>query len=68
MAEELPPQSPDSSDSFITATFGGGESHTVAAGTEAVPNYENIGQKIKQIVLPKIEQTEPSIELIFPKP
>ena len=62
MAEELPPGAPDSSNSFITATFSGGESHTVAVGTEAVPNYENIGQKIKQIVLPRIEHTEPSIE------
>ena len=62
MAKELPPRAPDSSNSFITATFNGGESRTVAVGTEAVPNYENIGQKIKQIVLPRIEHTEPSIE------
>jgi len=67
MAEEVPLLAPDSSNSFITATFNG-ESHTVAMGTEAVPDDENIEQKIKQIVLPKIEQTEPSIELIFPKP
>ncbi len=67
MAEEVPLLAPDSSNSFITATFNG-ESHTVAVGTEAVPDYENMGQKIKQIVLPKIEETEPSIELIFPQP
>ena len=67
MAEEVPLLAPDSSNPFITATFNG-ESHTVAVGTEAVPDYGNIAQKIKQIVLPKIEQTEPSIELIFPKP
>ena len=68
MAKELPPRAPDSSNSFITAIFNGGESRTVAVGTEAVPNYENIEQRIKQIVLPKIEETEPRIELIFPEP
>ncbi len=66
MAKELPSLALDSSNSFITATLNG-ESHTVAVGTESVPSYGNIEQRIKQIVLPKIAGTEPGIELIFPE-